>query len=134
MKEERMPAATETRIQRIGQIAIHVKDVERATAFYRDRLGLKHLFTVPRMSFFDCGGTRLMLGLAETPEFDHASSVLYFATTDIENVHAGLVRAGVKSEGDPHKVADLGDRDLWLAFFRDSEGNVMALMEEKPHA
>jgi methylmalonyl-CoA/ethylmalonyl-CoA epimerase len=129
-----MPAAIETRIKRIGQIAINVKDVERATAFYRDRLGLKHLFTVPKMSFFDCGGTRLMLGLPETAEFDHLSSTLYFDTHDIETVHAGLVGAGVKSEGDPHKVADLGDRDLWLSFFRDSEGNVMALMEEKPHA
>jgi methylmalonyl-CoA/ethylmalonyl-CoA epimerase len=125
-----MNAATD-RIQRIGQI---VHDVDRATAFYRDQLGLRHLFSVPKMSFFDCGGTRLMLGIAETPEFDHPSSILYFATTDIEAVHAGLVKAGVKSEGDPHKVADLGDRDLWLAFFRDSEGNFMALMEEKPHA
>jgi len=129
-----MPAALDTRIKRIGQIAINAKDLERATAFYRDRLGLKHLFTVPKMSFFDCGGTRLMLGLAETPEFDHASSILYFDTTDIEAFHAALVKEGVKSEGDPHRVADLGDRDLWLAFFRDTEGNLMALMEEKPHA
>ena len=129
-----MPAALDQRIKRIGQVAIIAKDLERATAFYRDRLGLKHLFTVPRMSFFECGGTRLMVGLAESPEFEHCSSILYFDTTDIESFHTGLVEAGVKSEGDPHKVADLGDRDLWLAFFRDSEGNVMALMEEKPHA
>jgi predicted enzyme related to lactoylglutathione lyase len=129
-----MPAATDLRIQRIGQISIIVKDVDRATAFYRDRLGLRHLFSVPKMSFFDCGGTRLMLGIAETPEFDHPSSTLYFDTQDIEGSHASLVKAGVKSEGEPHKVADLGDRDLWLAFFRDTEGNFMALMEEKPHA
>jgi methylmalonyl-CoA/ethylmalonyl-CoA epimerase len=125
-----MTAATDLRITRIGQISIIVHDVERATAFYRDRLGLKHLFTVPKMSFFDCGGTRLMLGIPETPQFDHPSSTLYFATTDIEAMHAALVKAGVKSEGDPHKVADLGDRDLWLAFFRDSEDNFMALMVE----
>ena len=129
-----MTADTDLRIQRIGQIFINVKDLDRATAFYRDRLGLRHLFTVPKMSFFDCGGTRLMLGLAETAEFDHPSSTLYFDTTDIEAFHTGLVKTGVKSEGDPHKVADLGDRDLWLAFFRDSEDNIMALMEEKPHA
>ena len=121
------------RIQRVGQIAINAKDLERATTFYRDRLGLEHLFTVPQMSFFDCGGTRLMLGVAEKPEFDHPSSILYFVTADIESAHAALVRDGVTSEGEPHKVADLGDRDLWLAFFRDSEGNVMALMEEKAH-
>ena len=129
-----MPAAIDTRIHRIGQIAINAKDLDRATAFYRDQLGLKHLFTVPKMSFFDCGGTRLMVGLPETAEFDHPSSILYFDTTDIEAFHATLVKSGVKSEGDPHRVADLGDRDLWLAFFRDSEGNLMALMEEKPHA
>ena len=129
-----MPAALDTRIHRVGQIAINVKDVERATAFYRDRLGLRHLFTVPKMSFFDCGGTRLMLGLPETPEHDHPGSILYFTVSDIEGFHAALVKAGVKSEGDPHFVANLGDRDLWIGFFRDSEGNLMALMEEKPHA
>ena len=129
-----MTAATDLRIQRVGQIAIIVKDVDRATAFYRDRLGLRHLFSVPKMAFFDCGGTRLMLGIAETPEFDHPSSTIYFDTTDIEGFHSRLVESGVKSEGEPHKVANLGDRDLWLAFFRDTEGNFMALMEEKPHA
>lgn len=129
-----MPAALDTRIHRVGQIAINAKDLDRATAFYRDHLGLKHLFSVPQMAFFDCGGTRLMLGIAEKPEFDHPGSILYFDTSDIEAFHANLVKAGVKSEGDPHHVADLGDRDLWLAFFRDSEGNLMALMEEKPHA
>ena len=128
-----MPAALDHRIRRIGQIAIYVRDLDRATTFYRDRLGLQHLFTVPQMAFFDCGGTRLMLGLPEEPGAHPSSSILYFDTTDIESFHASLVAAGVKAEGDPHKVADLGDRDLWLGFFRDSEDNVMALMEEKPH-
>lgn len=129
-----MPAALDTRIQRVGQISINAKDLERATAFYRDRLGLKHLVTVPKMSFFDCGGTRLMLGLPEKAEHDHESSILYFTVSDIEAFHAGLVKEGVASEGAPHFVANLGDRDLWIGFFRDSEGNLMALMEEKPHA
>ena len=128
-----MPAALDQRLKRVGQISIHAKDLERATAFYRDRLGLKHLFTVPQMSFFDCGGVRLMLGVAESPEFDHPGSILYFETEGIEATHAALAAAGVPFEGAPHKVADLGDRDLWLGFFRDSEGNLMALMEEKPH-
>jgi predicted enzyme related to lactoylglutathione lyase len=128
-----MPAALETRVKRLGQISINAKDLERATAFYRDRLGLKHLFTVPKMSFFDCGGVRLMLGIAEKPEFDHPGSILYLDTPDIEGVHAALVNEGVTFEDAPHFVANLGDRDLWLAFFRDTEGNLLALMQEKPH-
>jgi len=63
-------------IQNIGQICINVQDLQRATAFYRDVLGLPLLFTVPNLAFFDCGGVRLMLGPAETPEFDHPSSIL----------------------------------------------------------
>jgi methylmalonyl-CoA/ethylmalonyl-CoA epimerase len=128
-----MPAELDVRLERVGQISINVHDLERATAFYRDRLGLKHLFAVPRMSFFDCGGVRLMLGLAEKPEFDHKSSILYFVSPEIERAHQALAEQGVTFEQPPHKVADLGDRDLWLAFFRDSEGNFMALMEEKKH-
>jgi len=129
-----MPEALLQRLQRVGQIAINVHDVERATAFYRDRLGLKHLFTVPRMSFFDCGGTRLMLALPDRAELDHPSSILYFEVTDIEVTHAALVAQGVTFESAPHQVADLGDRVLWLADFRDSEGNLQALMEEKRKA
>lgn len=129
-----MPAALDPRVTRIGQISINAKDLERATAFYRDRLGLQHLFTVPRMAFFDCDGVRLMLGLAERPEFDHPSSILYLVVRDIEGTHAVMAAEGVTFEAAPHLVADLGDRDLWLAFFRDSEDNLLALMEEKPHA
>jgi len=128
-----MPAALEPRVSRIGQISINVKDLDRATAFYRDRLGLKHLFTVPKMAFFDCSGVRLMLGIAEKPEFDHPGSILYLVARDIEGTHATMTGEGVSFEAAPHKVADLGDRDLWLAFFRDTEGNLLALMEEKPH-
>jgi methylmalonyl-CoA/ethylmalonyl-CoA epimerase len=128
-----MPAALAPRVAGIGQISINAKDLDRATAFYRDRLGLKHLFTVPKMAFFDCGGVRLMLGIAEKPEFDHPSSILYLVTSDIEAVHRTLVSEGVTFEGEPHFVANLGDRDLWLGFFHDSEGNLLALMEEKRH-
>ena len=129
-----MSAALDPRAIRIGQISINAKDLERATAFYRDRLGLQHLFTVPKMAFFDCHGVRLMVGVAERPEFDHPSSILYFVVRNIEGTHAAMASEGVPFESAAHKVADLGDRDLWLAFFRDTEGNLLALMEEKPHA
>lgn len=124
----------EAMIQRIGQIAITVKDVDRARAFYRDVVGLHHLFDAPpRMTFFDCGGVRLLLGESEEGA-THGASILYLDTQDIEGTHDALAARGATFEQAPHKVADLGDRELWLAFFRDSEENVMALMSEVPKA
>ncbi len=117
-------------ISGVGQIMINVKDLERAVAFYRDRLGLRFLFQVPGMAFFDCGGIRLMLGVAEKPEFDHAASILYYRVADIVAAQAGLEERGVAFVEPPRAVADLGDRVLWLAFFTDSEGNTAALMSE----
>ena len=115
----------------IGQISIRVKDTERATSFYRDQLGLKHLFTAGHLSFFDCHGVRLMLDIAEKPEFDHPSSVLYFKVADVLAGHEVLKARGVRFDGEPHVVARLADHDLWMAFFRDSEENLLALMCEK---
>ena len=54
-------------ISRIGQIAINAHDVARATAFYRDTLELPFLFAAGKLSFFDCGGVRLMLTEPEKP-------------------------------------------------------------------
>ena len=116
----------------IGQIAVVVRDVDRAERFYRDALSLRHLFRAPvDLTFFECGGVRLMLSRAESPEFAHASSILYFTVAGIERVHAVLSGRGVVFRDAPHVVADLGTRVLWLAFFEDGEGNVLALMEEK---
>jgi methylmalonyl-CoA/ethylmalonyl-CoA epimerase len=117
-------------ITQIGQIAINVHDTDRAVGFYRDILGLKLLFTAGRLAFFDCGGVRLMLSPPERPEFDHPASILYFKVADIKVAHARLVEHKVKTETEPHVVARMPDHDLWLADFRDSEGNVMCLMSE----
>jgi methylmalonyl-CoA/ethylmalonyl-CoA epimerase len=122
----------EPQIEAIGQIAMNVRDVDRARAFYRDTLGLPHLFDAgPKLSFFRCGTVRLMLGLPEKPEFDHPSSILYFRVSGIEAAHARMAAKGAVFEGPPHLVAPMPDHDLWMAFFRDSEGNLLALMEEK---
>jgi methylmalonyl-CoA/ethylmalonyl-CoA epimerase len=107
------------------------KDVTRATAFYRDRLGIRFLFEFPNLSFFDCGGVRLMITTPEKPEFDHPGSVLYFTVTDIETAHRDLAAKGVEFVDAPHLIAKLPDHELWMAFFKDSEGNTLALMEEK---
>jgi catechol 2,3-dioxygenase-like lactoylglutathione lyase family enzyme len=119
-------------IANIGQIAINVHDTARAVEFYRDALGLKLLFTAGNLAFFDCGGVRLMLSTPERPEFDHPSSILYFRVTDIQSTFAHLVERRVTTENEPHIIARMPDHDLWLAEFRDSEGNVMALMSEVP--
>ena len=118
-------------IQRIGQISVIVKDLVRATAFYRDVLGLRLWLEVPGMAFFDCGGIRVMLGVAEDPEFDHRASILYYQVADIETVHASLVAQGVRILRDPHMIADMKAYELWMSFFRDTEDNVLALMCEK---
>jgi methylmalonyl-CoA/ethylmalonyl-CoA epimerase len=121
---------TATGLQRIHQISIRTTDTGRAVAFYRDALGLKLLFQAPpQLAFFDCGGVRLMLSPAE-PEFDHQGSVIYFAVDDINATHAALTAAGVKFRSEPHMIAKLPDREVWLADFLDSEGNVLALMSE----
>jgi methylmalonyl-CoA/ethylmalonyl-CoA epimerase len=126
-----MDNATGIGIARVGQIAINVKDVERAAAFYENVLGLKLLFKAPPgLAFFDCGGVRLMLDHAEKAEFNHPSSILYFVVPDIRAAHTKLKQGGVHFEDEPHLIAKLTAHDLWMTFFRDSEDNVMALMSE----
>jgi methylmalonyl-CoA/ethylmalonyl-CoA epimerase len=118
-------------ITHLGQVAINAKDVDRAAAFYQEKLGLKLLFKAPPgLAFFDCGGVRLMLSRAEKPEFDHPSSVLYFAVPDIQAAFGKLKESGVQFEDEPHLIVKMPTHDLWMAFFRDSEGNLLALMSE----
>jgi len=120
-------------LSEIGQISVNVHDFDRAVAFYKDTLGIKHLFTVPgRMAFFDCGSVRLMLAIPERPDLDHPSSILYFKVAAIEQAHEALVSRKVHFETKPMLVAPMATHDLWLAEFRDSENNVLALMCEKP--
>jgi methylmalonyl-CoA/ethylmalonyl-CoA epimerase len=121
-------------ITRLGQIAVNVKDVERAAAFYQEELGLKLLFKAPPgLAFFDCGGVRLMLDHAEKPEFNHLSSILYFSVPDIRAAYSKLKGNAVHFEDEPHVIAKMPTHDLWMTFFRDSEGNLMALMSEVPY-
>jgi methylmalonyl-CoA/ethylmalonyl-CoA epimerase len=126
---------TATGLSRIQQISMRVHDVDRAVRFYRDTLGLPFLMDFPpRLAFFDCNGVRLMLSMPE-PGFDHPGSVLYFAVDDIHQMHQSLAARGVTFGSEPHKIATLADREVWLAEFHDSEGNTLALMAEPliPH-
>ena len=117
-------------LDKIGQIAINVKDIGRAVQFYRDTLGMRFLFEVPNLAFFDCGGVRLMLGVAEKPEFDHPGSVLYYKVGDIKASYEALKRRGASFIDQPHLIAKLADHDLWMVFLKDSEGNTLGLMSE----
>jgi methylmalonyl-CoA/ethylmalonyl-CoA epimerase len=117
-------------IQSIGQISVVVKDVDRAKRFYRDTLGLAFLFEFPGMAFFDCGGVRLYLARADKPEL--GTSILYYRVADIRAVASVLESRGVAFVQPPAKVHEDARHELWLAFFKDSEDNDVALMSEVP--
>lgn len=121
-------------LESIGQIHINAEDLARATAFYRDVLGLQFLFEVPNMAFFRCGDVRLMIGVAEKPELAHPASIIYYKVDDIEATHRALEARGVAFEQAPVLVHKAEDHDLWLAFLRDSEANMLALMSEVPRS
>jgi len=117
-------------LSQIGQIAVNVHDLEKAVSFYRDKLGMRFLFQVPKMAFFDCGGIRLMLGIPETPEFDHPSSILYYKVDDIHAAFEALTARGVTFKDKPHLIGKLPEHELWKTFFVDVDGNTLALMSE----
>ena len=120
-------------IQGIGQIAVAVHDVARARAFYRDVLGLPFLFDAgPELSFFDCGGVRLMLSRASEPALEPPGSVLYFRIPHLDAAASALRKAGISLEREPHLIARMPDHDLFMAFLRDPEGNLLGLMSEVP--
>lgn len=117
---------------RLGQIANVVHDVDASVQFYRDRLGLKLLFQVPGMAFFDFGGVRLMLSKAEKPEQNHPGSFLYLKVEDLEATYRTLKERQVTFIDTPHLVAKMKDHELWMTFFEDPDKNPLALMSEKP--
>lgn len=116
----------------IGQIGLTVTDLEKAVAFYRDALGLKHLFSAPPgLAFFAAGNVRLMLSRPETPDSERFTSVVYFKVADIKGTRDALASRGVAFEAEPHRVAKMPDHELWMAFFRDPDRNLLALMCEQ---
>ena len=119
--------AEEFALSRVGQISVRAKDLDRATAFYRDKLGLKHLHQAPSLSVFDCGGLTLLLSLPENPSLDHPGSIIYFSVEDIQVAFKALSDRGVKFVEKPNKVGSLGNVDVWIGIFHDSEDNMMGL-------
>lgn len=118
-------------IRKLGQAALPVHDVDRAVTFYREILGFSYLWSNPHMAFFDAGGVRILLEIPEKPEFDHPGSVLYFDVESLDRAVADYTQKGVTFAAPLHHVGDLGNMSVWMAFFRDSEGNLLALQEER---
>ena len=120
-------------LDRVGQIALTVSDLDRAVLFYRDAVGVPFLFTAPPgLALFRCGDLSLLLSRPEGEfEAGKASSVIYFQVDDVHAAHATLRDRGVAFIDEPHVVHRAPDFELWMAFFRDPDGHLLALMEEK---
>lgn len=115
----------------IGQIALTVSKIDEAEQFYRDVLGLPHLYTFGNLAFFDCGGTRLFLTASD--DGDHAGnhSVIYFQVENIDQAHKELHARGVTFIEAPQLVHTHADgTQEWMAFFNDPSGNVLAIMAQ----
>lgn len=117
-------------IQKVGQIGIPVKDLNRALDFYKEKLGLSLLFHTDNMAFFECNGFRLMLTRPEKEAFAHSSSVIYFQVKNIKDTYEHLINKEVTFIDEPHLVAKMGQTETWMVFFKDTEDNTHALMNE----
>ena len=120
-------------LDRIGQILVPIRDVDRAVSFYRDVLGMRFLFRFPGMAFFDCGGIRLYLAVPEDPSFAMGPTI-YYRVDDVGAAVVALESRGVTFDDEPHVVHRDASYELWMAFFKDPDGNQLALMAEMPLA
>lgn len=116
-------------LEKIGQIAITVTDLARAKDFYLNTLGMRFLFDAGQMTFFQCGDIRLLVGTGEASA-PRGGTILYFKVEDIQAVCGRLREKGVEFVQDARLVARLPDHDLWIALFKDPDGNVLAAMSE----
>jgi len=122
-------------ISGVLQLAISVRDLDRAVAFYRDTLGLRFLMGAPNMAFFDCGGVRLYLDANQTSQQTPANQFIYFRSTDILNHTLAFKNKNVSIQREPQLIARMPHSDLWLMWIHDTEGNLLGIMEErKPSA
>ena len=114
----------------IGQIALHVSDMERSVEFYGGVLGMTKMFAAPNLAFFDNGGIRLMLSSNEG-EPSGERSVIYYSVDDIRVAYKRLASAGVEFDDAPHIIHSSDNYELWMAFFKDPDGNLLAIMDER---
>lgn len=134
-RKEQDPMATELKLGPIGQISLTVSDLATAEPFYRDVLGLTHLYTFGNLAFFDCDGTRLFITAATDAGHSRNHSVIYFTVPDIHAAEAALRAKGVPFEGAAHLIHTHADgTEEWMAFFNDPGGNILALMSQVRHS
>ncbi|MGS2749663.1 VOC family protein [Bacillus zanthoxyli] len=119
-----------TTVQKVGQIGVPVKDLDKAITFYKEKLGLSLLFNTDNMAFFECNGLRLFLSLPEKEEFAQSSSVIYFQVEKIKETYEDLLSKKIVFIDEPHIVSKMGQTETWMTFFNDTEGNTHALMSE----
>lgn len=113
----------------LGQVARSVQDIDAATAFFRDVVGLRHLYTFGKLAFFDCAGVRLFLSEGEGT----AASILYFRVAGIHAAHAELEKRGAHFVSAPHLIHRHADgTEEWMAFFNDNEQRPLAIMARVP--
>jgi predicted enzyme related to lactoylglutathione lyase len=123
---------TNHKLSAIHQIAITISNVSQALPFYRDVLGLDFLFSPsPNLAFLNAGDIRIMLTTPQGAGAVGQNSILYFTARDIAATHAAIVTRGAKNERTPQLTAKMPDHELWTAFVRDPDGNLIGLMEEK---
>ena len=115
----------------IGQVLVPVSEIERATTFYREALGMRFLYAFPGIAFFDADGVRLYLAQPESPDFA-GRATLYFRVADITTAVGTLEGRGVVFASPPHVVHRDAAHELWMAFTTDPDGNNIALMAEVP--
>lgn len=126
-----MSTVTSPAVSEIGQIAIVVSDVAQAIEFYRDVLGLKFLFAAgPNLAFLGAGSVRLMLTTPQGAGEVGKNSILYFKVDDLSATHAAILARGARNERAPALTAKMPDHELWIAFVRDPDGNLVGLMSE----
>jgi methylmalonyl-CoA/ethylmalonyl-CoA epimerase len=128
MADQNASAQAAVHLDKIGQIAIGVRDPARAKDFYQNILGMKLLFEAGGMSFFQCGDVRLMIGPSDLPP--GGGTILYFLVSDIQQAHAALCERHAEFVQPPHLVAKMPDHELWMAFFKDPDGNMLGMMSE----
>ncbi len=119
----------------LGQISRNVQDVKRSEAWFKDVLGLKHLYSFPSsvgdLAFFDLGGTRLFLSQREDGREPGLQNVLYFRVADINSAHARMRSQGVEFIDAPHMIFKHPDgTEEWMVFFKDCDGQTLALMSQ----
>jgi len=132
-----MTTADAVSLSRIKQIAIPVHSLDNAKAFYRDTLGMRHLFDAPpALSFFDCGGVQLMLAgpEAQGKDGDQQHAVLFYDVSDIKKAHARVKSSGAKSLEEPRMITRMNGREIWISSVSDGQGNVVGLMSDVPEA